>query len=214
MINNKIRYELIKTEIAKLFEDYNVNEIPIDVFEIASKMNIKITKFSQLSYEKRIILNTIFHHPDSFVTFDKLKQQFIIYLNDKTILSRQKFSIAHEIIHIILEHDCQTFLNEKEANFGASYLLVPTSLALIAPQLFLDNENILIDEIFEVSKELSINITKQINNRLNLSYNLKDYEKTINNLLKDTFLKKISKYSYIFKGYIRNIRNKKSILNY
>ena len=98
-------------------------------------------------------------------------------------------------MHIILGHTCQNEINEAEANFGATYLLAPTSLALIR----LEDEILFIPEIvkdiFDVSGPEAEIIVRYNSNRVALSdLNEKDYEKTINGLLKESLNKRISRY--------------------
>lgn len=42
------RYEEIKMDIAVTFEDYNVNGLPIDVFDLAKKMGVIVVYASQI----------------------------------------------------------------------------------------------------------------------------------------------------------------------
>ena len=192
------RYEQIKMAIADFLEDYDVKKIPVDVFDLAKKMQIKIVLASEIlhKYPKKINEYVLFKYPHSYLYYDPDAQKFIIYIDDVgTKKKRQRFSLAHELMHIILGHTEQNEENESEANFGATYLLAPTSLALIRIEeetMFIPE---MIEDIFDVSGPEAEIIVRYNSNRVSLSdLNEKDYEKTINGLLKESLNKRISRY--------------------
>ena len=192
------RYEQIKMAIADFLEDYDVKKIPVDVFDLAKKMQIKIVLASEIlqKYPKKIDEYVLFKYPHSYLYYDPDAQKFIIYIDDVgTKKKRQRFSLAHELMHIILGHTEQNEENESEANFGATYLLAPTSLALIRIEeetMFIPE---MIEDIFDVSGPEAEIIVRYNSNRVSLSdLNEKDYEKTINGLLKESLNKRISRY--------------------
>lgn len=116
-----------------------------------------------------------------------------MYIDDiGTSKKRQRFSIAHELAHIILNHEKQSSLNESEANFAATYILAPSSLVLLIPnEVQLLSEN-LIQRVFYVSKPESKIIKRRFLERASLtSFRAKHYEKRINELLKEDFIEKI-----------------------
>ncbi len=192
------RYEDIKIAIANFLEDYNVKKIPVDVFDLAEKMKIKIVFSSEIikKHPKKVDEYKLFTYPHSFLYYDPDSQRLIVYIDDLgTKKKRQRFSLAHELMHIILGHTEQNEKNESEANFGATYLLAPTSLALIK----LEDEALFIPEIvmdiFDVSASEAEIIVRYNSNRVSLpDLNEKDYEKTINGLLKESLNKRISRY--------------------
>lgn len=193
------RYEDIKIAIANFLEDYNVKKIPVDVFDLAEKMKIKIVFSSEIikKYPKKFDEYKLFTYPHSYLYYDPDSQRLIVYIDDLgTKKKRQRFSLAHELMHIILGHTEQNEKNESEANFGATYLLAPTSLALIK----LEDETLFIPEIvmdiFDVSAPEAEIIVRYNLNRVSLpDLNEKDYEKTINGLLKESLKNRISRYN-------------------
>lgn len=192
------RYEDIKMAIANFFEDYNVRKIPVDVFDLAEKMKIKVVFSSEIikKHPKKVVKYKLFTYPHSYLYYDPDSQRLIIYIDDLGAnKKRQRFSLAHELMHIILGHTEQNERNESEANFGATYLLAPTSLALIK----LEDKILFIPEIvmyiFDVSAPEAEIIVRYNINRVSLpDLNEKDYEKTINGLLKESLYKRISRY--------------------
>ena len=193
-------YEKIKKMVSYFLEDYDVRRLPIDVFEIAKKMKIKVVFASKLlkKFPEKINEYVIFSYPDSYLLYDPNSQQFAIYIDDiGTKKKRQRFSLAHELMHIILGHKEQNARNEAEANFGATYLLAPTSLALMkdAGDLFVNIR--MVADIFDVSISEAEIIVRYCSNRIRFAdANEKDYEKTINNLLGDSLIEKISAYHW------------------
>ncbi|MDY4818813.1 MAG: ImmA/IrrE family metallo-endopeptidase [Bacilli bacterium] len=193
------RYEQIKETIAEFLEDYDVKKIPVDVFELARKMNIKLVFASEIleRHPKKVDEYLLFSFPNSYLYYDPETQKFIIYIDDVgTRWKRQRFSLAHELVHIILGHTEQNEENEAEANFGATYLLAPTSLAL----MHLNNDKLfdafIVGKIFDVSEPEAQIIVRYNSNRVcYCDLKAKHYEKTINNLFKDSLNHMISKFN-------------------
>lgn len=192
------RYEEIKRTVGEFLEDYDISKIPVDVFGLARKMQIKIVFASKLlkKHPKKIDEYVLFKYPNSFLYYNPDNQQFAIYIDDVgNKKRRQRFSLAHELMHIILGHTEQNEQNETEANFGATYLLAPTSLVLVMPKedaLLLPE---VVSDIFDVSLPAAIVAVRYNLNRLSLS-NLDEskYEKMINNLLRESFILQVRKY--------------------
>ena len=188
------RYEEIKRIVAEFFEDYQISSLPINIFEIAIKMEAKIIFASELIREnpnKKLEYST-HKFPNSFTFFTEHDQRFFIYIDDiGTTAKRQRFSLAHEIAHIILNHREQSPQNEAEANFAATYILAPTSLALIVPKKQWESVNT-VSRYFNVSKSEAEIIRRRFEKRRSLKQ-LKErgYEKSINELLKDSVFKKV-----------------------
>ena len=184
------RYNEIKRTVADLFEDYDVRTIPIDVFGLAEKMGIEIVFASKCN---RNCLMDYFDNVESCVAYNDVLQKYVVYLDDvNTGKKRQKFSLAHEIIHIVLNHKDQSKYNESEANFGAAYLLCPTSLAILssAEELMLSTEGI--QSIFDVSLGLAKIAARHNKKRLaNVRWGPADYESRINSLLKESLFARI-----------------------
>ncbi len=184
------RYEEIKMVIAQTFEDYEVRTLPIDVFDLAKKMGVVVVYASQiLNSRNRFNQISLFTFPQSYVYYCYEKQKFFVYIDDiGANKSRQRFSMAHELMHIILSHTEQNEQNEAEANFGAQYMLSPTSLVLLAPQNYLLEKTEFVKMIFDVSERVAETTIRYNRNRLNyISLEERSYEQIINNQLGKTF---------------------------
>ena len=185
------RYEEIKREISKLLVDRGMNSLPVDVFELAKKMSIDVVFRSQM-IKKGINVDEIKTlDSDSFLYRDIKNTRVIIYINDFYPIERQRFSLAHEIVHYVLNHHGSNEEIEAEADFGASYLLAPTPLAII-----LHNnkmlKNIIISEIFFVSKTAAEVIFQRFKKRIECSIEkFNCHERAIINLFGDSLIDKL-----------------------
>lgn len=118
------RCEEIKKEVVNMFEKYNVNCVPINGFEIANKMGVKVIPYSTNSeYKRQLCLK---ESEDGFSVL--YKNQWYIFYNDEKIFGRINNTMLHEIGHIVLGHTEDSQLAEKEVNFFAKYALVPPVL--------------------------------------------------------------------------------------
>lgn len=192
------RYEQIKRYIADFFEDYGIKEIPIDVFSVARKMNIKIVFASEMlkKHPEKINPYFLYQYPPAFMYYDTKTQKFIVYIDDiGTTLERQRYSLSHELMHVILGHFEQNPQNEAEANFGATYMLAPTSLTLVNPTEESLRTPKAIARIFQVSNTEAWIIARYNTKRI-LLQNLRerDYEKKINCLLKESLYEKLREF--------------------
>jgi Zn-dependent peptidase ImmA (M78 family) len=142
------RCEEIKEEVVKLFDKYGVNCVPINGFEIANKMGVKVIPYSSKSEATRnLCLN---ESEDGFCVFRN--NQWTIFYNDEKQYGRINNTMLHEIGHVILEHTEDSELAEKEVKFFAKYALVPP---VLVHKLKIDTPED-IEEIFNVSYEAAI----------------------------------------------------------
>lgn len=114
-------YEKIKNTIANLYEKYNIRTLPINPFELCSKMKIKLVKYSEVMEKEREILYAV--SQDGFKIEDE--QGYVIFYNDAKGSSKIKFTILHEIGHIVLGHKEGSILAETEAEWFAAYAIAP-----------------------------------------------------------------------------------------
>lgn len=152
------KYEEIKNVVTDTLELCNINSIPIYGFPLAQALNITCIPYSSLSDEKQQACLKL--SEDGF-TLDN-----IIYYNDSMPQTRIRFTIMHELGHIILGHTESTETTESEANFFACYILVPPVL-IYAHDRTSDIDKDLIRTLFKVSDEVA-------------GYSLNGYKKWLN----------------------------------
>lgn len=122
MYLNGKRYEEIKMRVVEIFEKYDVRCIPINAFELAVKMGIKVIPYSAYSEKKQQILQRI--SPDGFAYCFPTGKWWIFY-EDKRPYGRLHHTLMHEIGHIALDHTEHSDLAEAEAGYFAKYALAP-----------------------------------------------------------------------------------------
>lgn len=119
------RCEEIKKIVVDLFAQYGVSCVPVNGFELATKMGVKIVPYSAISEGKRWLL---FKKSEDGFCLEKNRGEWFIYYNDRKDYGRINNTIFHEIGHIVLDHSEDSELAEKEVKFFAKYALVPPVL--------------------------------------------------------------------------------------
>lgn len=113
----------------QLLLDNNIRELPVQVSRICKNLGIPIISYSNgANLIRQMNLDKLCDESDGF-TFSNS-----IFYNSNCSVARQRFTVSHELGHILL-HDGQGFYNrepnphdnpiEQEANVFASRLLAP-----------------------------------------------------------------------------------------
>lgn len=158
--------EEIKRIVVDLFVKYNVCCVPVNGFELATKMGIKVIPYSAIHQSKQWLL--LKKSEDGFLVEKNTGEQYIYY-NDKKEYGRINNTIMHEIGHSALDHSEDSELADKEVNFFAKYALVPP---VLVHKLKLDDPHD-IANIFNVSFEAACYALNYY--RKWLTYGYKDY---------------------------------------
>lgn len=137
------RYEEIKTIVIEMFKRYDIRNIPIDCFEITTKMGIILKPYSRLA--KDGIEAALAESNDGFCLLRRegfkpfMVNQWYIFYNDTLPRRRIRFTLMHEIGHVVLDHLQESDLAESEANFFAKYALAPPPLVNeISPEDYME----------------------------------------------------------------------------
>ena len=184
------RYNEIDKEVCKLFKRISIKKFPIDCFDICKQMKIKVCSYSELD-EKTKGMCKEWASIDGFhalIEISKGKYEYRIYYNDLMNDRRIRFTIMHEIGHIVLNHTEHSILAESEANHFAAYALAPPPLIhYMKVEDFMD-----LAVIFELSEEFSYNAMKRYNNWLKYGsrYYL-EYEEQLIDLFEPYMLKAV-----------------------
>lgn len=126
---NYKKYQKSRDSAWQILIDCHIDKLPVRVSEICKNLQIKIVNFSAAQeFIKTYRLEKRAEGSDGF-TFNG-----IIFYNDKCNPKRQRFTVAHELGHLLL-HNGFGFYNrepsrtdnplEMEANVFASRLLAP-----------------------------------------------------------------------------------------
>jgi hypothetical protein len=151
-------YDKIKYAAFSIYEECNITRLPFNCFGELNKMGYEHVKYSQLNDCK---LEACKKLSDDACTIDG-----VIYYNDKKSRRRIRFSLMHELGHMILKTD-----SESEANSFASNILAPP-MALHYSRLTNIRE---ISNIFDISLEAA-KYTKEFYDKW--LYSVKNYGMT------------------------------------
>jgi Zn-dependent peptidase ImmA (M78 family) len=111
-------YEKIKLKTLEVFKKCEIQSFPIDCFYILDTYNISYQKYSSQSKEKE--------EQCLMISDDAFTLKGRIFYNANRIPGRIRFSLMHELGHILLNHQ-QAYHEEQEqeANFFATHILAP-----------------------------------------------------------------------------------------
>lgn len=117
-----------------MYEECGLTEYPINCFHIAKKLHYQLVPYSSLSGKQLTAAMQISTDGFHLLIEDQTTGLFHwrIYYNDQNSHERQRWTIMHEIGHIILDHTEESELAEAEANFFAKYSIAPPPLIHVA----------------------------------------------------------------------------------
>ena len=110
--------ERLLNTILDIYIRAGINAFPIDCFKIAQSLKIPLHKYSELTEKKKQKCFTV--SDNAFKLYGE-----IFYNDSFPHKGRQRFTLMHEIGHIIFEHSGETQENEDEADAFASNSLAP-----------------------------------------------------------------------------------------
>lgn len=125
------RYDEIREEVAYFIEDYGIAEYPFSIWSLLRAMHIRLIPYEALPENLRnevvkVWPNAITLRPGNFNV-----AKTVIFYNDTHPRERIRFTLAHELAHIVLEHPAEeNEVYETEADIFANYLLGPAPLVL------------------------------------------------------------------------------------
>lgn len=174
-------YRDIERKVVSLYKELYICAIPIDPWDIARRKGYKVVPYSRAGREKVACLKKCEIDGGASYWNEKEKRYYIIY-NDTNHASKsfQKFTIMHEIGHIVLGHKEDSELAERLANYFAAYALAPSPL--IYKYGCEDKEDLM--TIFQVSDQCANICFGRYLNWQNYGGELKNYEIELLNLVK------------------------------
>jgi Zn-dependent peptidase ImmA (M78 family) len=166
------RYEEIKETVVEMFEEYGVSCVPINGFEIANKMGVKVIPYSAFPARVRYLMEK--YSIDGFSVLRDTGEWYIYYNDDdEHDYGRINNTIMHEVAHIVLDHTEDSELAEAEVRFFAKYALAPP---VLIHKLKLETAESIAD-IFEISFEAAGYALAYYQKWLNYGgHDYKDYE--------------------------------------
>lgn len=144
--------------------DYNHLEKSLDVFALARQLNIVLTKYSSLSEKER---NSILEYDETKDGFTAIRRKngefsFQTFYNDKLSRTRIRFTIAHEIKHVVFLEMHPTEKDEDLANHFARYILAPT--CWVMEYVDFDKDKLVRD--FDISNDAAKNALRSAASRI------------------------------------------------
>lgn len=125
---SKSRYFQIRDTVWMTLIECKIHKLPLELDLILNHYHISYCTYEKINSNNNInqdILNATKLYL-GFTFIDK-KNNITIYFNNNISLTLKRFTIAHEIGHIILKHqNIDNLILEKEANMFAARLLMPT----------------------------------------------------------------------------------------
>lgn len=94
------KYAEIGCSVADLYEELGIKTFPIDPFDIAKRKGFVLKPYSQLSEQT---CATLRQHEWSGASM-RCDKSCYIYYDDSQVKTRQRFTVMHEIGHILLGH--------------------------------------------------------------------------------------------------------------
>lgn len=119
--------------IADLYDELEISDFGFDLVKIIKKLDINLVPYSCFgTSEQRILYN---YDEDGFNLINPLNNKIEIFYNDKIVPRRRiKFTLPHELGHIVLGHNCsggfETLQKKSEANLFAKEFYCPQAFMI------------------------------------------------------------------------------------
>lgn len=174
----KKMYDRIESKVVELYVELHICKIPIDPFDIIQRKGFILNKYSSLPYSRQIELRQ--KERDAISYYDPELKTFVIWYDDSFGLLRVRFTLMHELGHIILGHKQESELAKKIADYFAAYSLVPSPLM----QVFHCEDYIDVANQFDVSVDCADYCFQRYVNWCIFSQKNKPYEIQLMNIFK------------------------------
>lgn len=162
--------ENIEREVACLLRDYGVSNYPIDMFQLLSQLGVRVIPYSSMADECRQV--ALSQSIEGFKARGT-NRDFLVCYNDSRPANRIRFTLAHELGHIWLEHKHGTPKEEAQANYFAGYLLSPHPLLALSIR---DNKWDTLAALYGVSTDCMNISLSQLHQRFQTFTCFKNYE--------------------------------------
>lgn len=127
-MNNPPNYTKATNAAYDILIKYNEFSFPIGIFSVIRKIkNIRLHTYTELAEKMNVSFNKLITDiaPScyGFTVFYESNDRYIIYYNESKDDTTVRFTLAHELGHIVLKHREDGDVENKEANcFARNYL--------------------------------------------------------------------------------------------
>lgn len=180
------RYESIKQLVANVIQGTNVNKYPLNMLWLLNEFDIKVSGYQQLKPSKE---RECFLASDDAFSIDE-GGIWRVYYNMSLKPTRIRFSLAHELGHILLnhQHQAEDDFDESEANFFAKYLLAPPCIIQEEARRGVIRCQTDISIIFGLGDEMTMYVSNYYYKWLR-NYKIKNYYEDYEQQIKETYFK-------------------------
>lgn len=168
-------YAKVDKVALRLRMDYNHFDKCLDVFALAKQLNMVLIKYSSLSVDARNQIMEYEETKDGFtiILHKNYEYSFRTFYNDALPSARIRFTIAHEIKHVVFVETHPTEKDEDLADHFARVLLAPTCLVMH----YVDSDIAKVIGDFDISYDAAKNAVRSAESRIaNNKEELNDYE--------------------------------------
>lgn len=117
-----MNYTKIYTAVLKVYQDCDIHSFPFSCEDVISHYGYHLISYRQAAEQRKELYDIcMLCSQDAFLD----KNNHMILYNPHALSNRPRFSLMHELGHIILEHQGEDDEQEKEANMFAGMLLAP-----------------------------------------------------------------------------------------
>ncbi|PWJ71124.1 uncharacterized protein DUF955 [Ruminococcaceae bacterium R-25] len=166
-------YEKMERVVVKLFIDLGIDTYPIDPINIIKKLGYVLRKYSDLPVYEQLKLRR--KELDATSCYDPELKTFVICYDDTKNHGRIRFTLMHELGHILLGHKEESELARKMANYFAAYALAPSPIIYLYD---CQDANELATEFF-VTEKCATYCFRRYTNWLEFGGRIKNYEEAL-----------------------------------
>ncbi|MBO4552862.1 ImmA/IrrE family metallo-endopeptidase [bacterium] len=116
-------YKEAEEKVVDLLVDCGMMRFPVDPFFLARMKGIEVRNYSALDAEKRLACSVC--KIDAFRDYDPISNKYMIYYDEHKSEGSIRFSLLHELGHIILGHKEESTRAETLADYFAGYAIAP-----------------------------------------------------------------------------------------
>lgn len=134
--NDKKQYNKHVRLTLEVLRDYGFFRFPLDVFALAKKIGMNLIPYSSLTSGQRDVLYDKLEFGSGFTIIRRNNGHTVYdtyYDDDEVQITRQRFTVAHEIKHVVAgDFNKKELTNNDEAlaDFFARSLLAPQSIVI------------------------------------------------------------------------------------